>query len=661
VQKEMVLNELCRFLLRKDSAMRKTCFASWLWFLGAAVAFALAAISPLRAQESPVSYTLGHTFPNVLGAYSTPKITSPSIDNSQRLHALIHDGKLELSVQDAIALAIENNLDIAAERYTIAYAQTDLLRTLAGGAARGVSGAFQSAAEFRGAIGGGVSSGGSGGGGGAGGYSGGGGAFSYGGASCCDPVVQFNYGWNQDTTPLGITLLQGVPTITQHSDSYFGYFGQGFLTGTSIGMGFYGVRQTSNSITTLYNPEVESEMVIGITQPLLNGFGYRVNARFIRIANNDIKFADSAFRQRVITTLTSVLTAYWNVVSARESVKVARDALDLSQKTLSDLEAELKIGAIAPFDVVRSRSEVASRKQELIIAQTTMDDQEQILKAAIAKDLTSELEAADIVPLDPMPAPKPDDIPPVDEALKIALENRPEIEQAELNLRNQEINVKAIRNGLLPSLNAFATYAPSGLSGVYLNRNDAGQVISTLPGGAGTAVSQVFRNQFPDYSVGFSLTIPIRNREGQADAARSLLEERQLRIQYRQKQNLVIQDVRTAIVDVLQAKSQMEAAHAATLLAQQTLDGEQEKFQLGESTIFFVIQDQRDLFTAEGNEVKAHAAYVTALLKYQSASGTTMDKNGVVLEDAERGEVSGNTRIPGMHKEQTANPASPEK
>src|SRR5271157_3939796 len=623
--------------------MMQTGPCRWSAVLGTMMLVAHLAPASLDAQQPPIQHTAqatdihfsrGTAFPNIFAPYGNPVVPDPRMTNSDLVHSLIREGKLQLSADDAIALALQNNLDIAVQRYNIAFAQTDMLRAQAGGATRGVTGAFQSAAEFRGAIGGGggsVSAGGS---------SGSGGAFSFSGSGCCDPYAQFSYGWNQDTTPLGISLLQGVSTLTQHTAGYSWYLGDGFLTGTSVGFGFFGERQTSNSLNTLFNPLIASEMVVGVVQPLLNGFGYRVNARFIRIAHNQIKIADSVFRQQVITTLTTVLNAYWNLVSARETGKVAQTALDLSQKTLSDLEEELKRGVIAQFEVLRSRSEAASRKQDLIVAQTTQDDQQQILKAAIAKDLTKELEAAEIVPTDPLPEPRPDDIPSVEEALRIGMQNRPEIEQADLNLRIQEINVQNTRNGLLPTLNAFATYAPTGLSGV-------STVAGIAPGGAGTVLSQTFRNRFPDYSLGATLTVPIRNREGQADAARTLLEERQLRVQLQQKKNQVTQDIHTAVVDVTQAKAQMEAARAATALAQETLDGEQQKFKLGESTIFFVIQDQRDLFTAKGNEVKARTAYITALLKYQQATATTLDQYHVMLADAKQGERSRVPSIPG--------------
>jgi len=597
-----------------------------------------------KAQAADIQFTRGTAFPNIFAPYGNPVVPQPRMTNTELIHSLLRDGRLQLSVDDSIALALQNNLDIAVQRYNIAYAQTDLLRARAGGATRGAAGAFQSAAEFRGAIGGGISSSGGGGSVSAGGSSGTGGAFAFSGSGCCDPYLQFSYGWNEDVTPLGISLLQGVSTLTQHTAGYSWYLGDGFLTGTSVGFGFFGERQSSNSLNTIFNPLIASEMVVGVVQPLLNGFGYRVNARFIRIAQIQTKFADSVFRQQVITSLTTVLTAYWNLVSARESVTVAQNALELSQKTLSDLEEELKLGVVAQFDVVRARSEVASRKQDLVVAQTTQDDQQQILKAAIAKDLTKEVEAAEIIPTDPMPEPKPDDIPSVEEALRIGMQNRPEIEQADLNLRIQEVNVQNTRNGLLPSLNAFATYAPSGLSGVAITPG-------IIAGGASTVLSQTFRNQFPDYSIGATFTVPIRNREGQADAARTLLEERQLRLQLQQKKNQVTQDIHTAVVDATQAKVQMDAARAATELAQETLDGEQQKFKLGESTLFQIIQDQRDLSTAKANEVKARTAYVTALVKYQQATATTLDQYHVVLADAKSGHASRVRNIPGSPTE----------
>ncbi len=592
-------------------------------------------------------YTRTSIFPNFFAPYFSPLVPETPMSNSERLRSLIRDGKLQLSVEEAIALALENNLDMAVARYGPAFAQTDIVRTKSGGAGRGVSGAFQSAALFAGAIGGGIGGGGGGAQTGAGGAFGGGGATNVGSVGSFDPIAGFNFGWDRRTTPLGTTVVTGVPFLTSQTSSYSGYFGQRFQTGTSYVLGLNGSRSSTTSLTALFNPQVVSSFFVGFNQPLLRGFGYRSNAIFIRQAMNNRKVADSVFRQQVITTVTQVLTLYWDLVVFRENVRVAERSLALADKTLSDNKRQVEIGTLAPIEVVRAESEVAARQQELIVAETNLRQQQTLLKTAVAKQL-EELASVEIEPTSALPEPKPDDIPPVEDALKQALQNRPELEQADLNLRNQELVVKSNRSGLLPSFDIFATYAGAGLSGNYITRvPGTGEVASVDPAGVLQALTQTFQGQFPDYSFGVSLQFPIRNRSAQADAARALLERRQLRTQLQRTKNQVAQEVRNAEIAMIQAKAQIEAARKAAELARQTLDAEQKKFQLGESTVFLVIQAQRDLVAAEVSEVQARSAYAKALTQFAQATGTTLEKHNIEFMDALEGKVVRSPNIPG--------------
>jgi outer membrane protein len=299
--------------------------------------------------------------------------------------------------------------------------------------------------------------------------------------------------------------------------------------------------------------------------------------------------------------------------------------------------------------VVRAESEVAARQQDLIVAQTGLQQQQEFIRTALSKQVDKELAAAEIDPTDQLPEPKPEDVPPLDAALSLAAKNRPEIEQADLNLRGQEITVKANRNGLLPSLNLFATYIGQGLSGNSCGLGGPAPmcVQDLVPGGSSQALSQTFQGQFPDYSFGVSLSFPIRNRSAQADAARALLEERQLRTQLQKTKNQVAQEVRNAEIALTQAKAQIEAARKAVTLARQTLDAEQKKFQLGESTVFLVIQAQRDLVAAEVRNVLARAIYAKALMQFAQATGTTLEKHNVQIGEAREGKVARAPNIPG--------------
>ena len=607
-------------------------------------------------QVMDFDYTRTHSFPKIFDSFAPLFVPQPRMDNSPRLHDLIREGKLWLSLQDTIALALENNLDIDVARFQIPLAQADYLRTKAGSAARGVQGVSTiSNALFAGAIGSSTTTGGGGGSSGVGGAGfSGSTAKNAGSLACCDPVAGFSMGWDQNTTPLGTAALAGVSFLNQQQTSYQGYYGQGFMTGTSYVIGLYGDRATTTALTSLINPQVPSGMIVTFSQNLLNGFGYRANASSLRIARNDLKVTDSAFRQQVITTIAQVVSLYWDLLYYREDVRVAEEALKTAQTLLKDNTRQVEIGALAAIEITRAKSEVAARRQDLIVAQTSYHQQEETLKTALAKHVDTDLAGVAIEPTDKLPEPKPNDIPSLEEALSEAVKNRPEIEQAYLTMRNQDITIQAVRNRLLPSLNVFATFAPTGLSGHFLCGGNPlyqpvcpGGVVGYVPGGVSQALTDVFHNRYPDYSFGVNLTIPIRNRAAQADEATALIQERQIRVQLQQKINQIQQDVRNAVIAVTQAQVQIDSAKEATGLAKETLEGEQKKFLLGESVPFLVILAQRDLTSAEGNEARARSTYAKALTQFEQATATVLDKYHIEIAEAKSGRVTRAMNIPG--------------
>ena len=618
------------------------------------------ATSTVPARNFDTNFGNTKWFPSFWDPYQVPYVPEAKMSNSERLHSLLLDGKLHLSIQDTIELALENNLDIAVARYNIAYSQTDILRTKGGGAARGFSGSFSSSALYSGAIGGGVSASTSGVSGGAGGAAGSSSATQLGGGSF-DPAAFFSFGWDRNTTPLGTTVLTGVPYENLQGASYFTGMNQAFQTGTSYEVVVGGSRGSSNALTSVYNPNVQTVMAAGFTQQLLNGFGRRANSAQIRIAKNDAKVADSVFRQQVITTLGSVLNYYWDYLSFKETVRVKEEGLAFSEKLLADNKKQVEIGTLAPIEVVRAESEVATDQQALIVAQTNLQQQAELIKTALSRQVGPELASAQIETEDKLPEPRPNDVPPLEEALQRAFANRPEIEQTELKFKDQDMTIALRRNGLLPSLSVFGTYIASGLSGDQLicpagttsygkNCISGSTLVTptgTTTGGVSQAFSQTFHGDYPNYSFGVNLSIPIRNRQAQADTARALLERRQLETQLQQWKNNVAQQVRQAVIGVIQAKAQIDATSKATTLARQTLDAEQKKFQLGESTVFLVIQAQRDLANAEGNEVTAHSTYAKAITQYQQAVGTILPDYNVELNDAVQGTVTRVPNIPG--------------
>jgi outer membrane protein TolC len=585
-----------------------------------------------RDASTRFDYSKSHGFPRGFYPYTVPSLPGPRLTNSPRLQDLIVNGKLTLTLDDAIALALENNLEIAVTRYDLPIAQTDLLRAKGGGATRGVAGSYQSTTLFSGSLGGGVGSAGGVGAGGAGGVLGGG-IDRVGSSPCCDPELRVSYGWSNAITPLNYTVVSGVPIDTTHQESASAGYSQGFLTGTSLFVSESSSRLSSNTTKSIFNPELVSDFSAGVSQHLLRGFGTRTNARFIRIARNDVKYSTSVFRQNVIAALAVVMTSYYDLLADQESIRMAQGGLEYAQKLLENNQAETKIGPSAQYDVLRSQEEVALRQQVLLAAQNTFSQDGQSLKAKLSKSFNEELAKVEIIPSDRLPEPRAEDVPTLAEALKEAASHRPEIEQVELNLLNQQVVIQSIHNSLLPSLDAYASYYLAGLDG---------------------ALSPTFTNilhgTFPNYSVGVTLDMPLRNRTAQADAERALLEQRRLQVKLQDAKNQAVWDVNKAWSGVQQSRDQLDAVQKLVALARQVLEMQEEKSTLASATVEEVITAQQNLAIAQGHVVKAHATYAKALIQYEQATGTLLERNNIEMSDAVDGEVHRTPNIPGTRE-----------
>jgi outer membrane protein TolC len=570
-------------------------------------------------------------FPHIWNPYRQKPISLPVLVNSPRLKSLIHDGKLELSLSDALALTLENNLDIVVQRYVIPFAQTDLLRSKSGQAARGFTGALYPSELNSGAIGAGVTSAGATGGtGNAGGFTGGGGAVSIGAAGAFDPSVSFSTSFDRVTSPLNSVILSGIPTTTSDALAYSASYAQLFTTGLSYSVSLSTLRQITTQQNVLYNPDVTSRLSIGVNQPLLAGFGRLANERFMTVAKNDVGTADEVFKQQVITSIAQLEDAYYNLRAFQENVQVAQESLTAVQKLLSDTQKQEAAGVLSRLDVVTAESEVASSQRDLLVAQTNLDQQETTLKQLLSKRDDPELDAAVIVVIDPLPEPRESDLPALEKAVASALANRPELKEAGNNLQNQGIAIQYAKNNMMPSLAVFGLYAASGLQG-----NSKLQTSGALD-----ALGQSFGGTYPETAVGLSFGASIRNRSAQADNIRSQLERNQLEISLQNTRNQIRLQVQQSRIGLIQGKAQVEAAREATRLALQSRDAEQEKLREGLSTAYNVILKERDLVTAQYAEVQVDAAYANSLVGMDQATGTTLEQNGIRLEDAVSGIVT---------------------
>ncbi|HET7151863.1 MAG TPA: TolC family protein [Candidatus Acidoferrum sp.] len=600
-------------------------------------------------------------FPNIFKPYESQFVQPPVLTNSPRIDQLIHDGKLEISLQDAIELALENNLDIAVQRYYPWISDAGLLNAQAGNTGFGTPGvAINSSSAAINPF-----------------------AFFI---QNFDPLITSITTIADAVTPINNPFISGAgstgaASIVSHTAQFNNQYSQTFHTGTNLTVSWNNTRSSAN-IANFFNPDVSSNLQVSISQPLLNGFGKQMWTRNIRIANNNRKIADWAFAQQAITTITNTITAYWELAYARENVKVNQQAVAVAQKLYEDNKKQLEIGSLAPLDVTRSESELATDQQNLIFAQTVQLQDEQTLKNDISKDpLAPNLINVEIIPTDQPKQPEAVEAASFEEAIKEAFAKRPELQEQVYNLKNAEIDVRATKNALLPSLTANAFYMSSGLAGnstvptgsqiistgvpiVDTNGNPISVDVNGVPTpifesttvptsatttrqGFTTAQNQVFHNRFPEYAGQLTLTLPLRNRSAQAFHARSLLVQRQLETQMKQLQNSALLDVRNTYIALTQDRAQVAAASKARQLQQETFDAEQKKYQLGASTVYNVILTQRDLITAQGTELRALANLEEAKANYERAVGRTLEVNHVTIADAKTGEVERETLIPG--------------
>jgi outer membrane protein len=590
----------------------------------------------------------------------TPRHIEPTITtNSPRIEQLIVDGKLHLTLQDAIELALENSVDIAVQRYYPWISDAGILNANAGGSGFGTPGAAISSSSAL------IN------------------PFSL-NIVTFDPLINTTISTSDANVPVNNPFLSGTGTatlarVTSHSDQYNNQYTQTFLTGTNLTVNWNNTR-SSSSAANFFNPAVQSNLSVSLSQPLLNGFGLAINTRNIRIAKNNRKIADLAFAQQAITTITNTITAYWELVYARENVKVNQQAVTVSEKLYNDNKKQLEIGSMAPLDVTRAESELATDRQNLIVAQTVQLTDEQTLKNAIARDpLAPNLLNVEIIPTDQPTQPAAIETPTFEESVKEAFAKRPDLQEELINLKNADIDVKATHNALLPTLTLGGFYQSSGLAGnspipgttttvstgvpivdaagnpVLLGPGgteifESTQVTSsngTNHAGFGTAQDQIFHNKFPTYAGQLTLTLPLRNRSAQASNARAILEQRLLETQLQQLKNAALLDVRNTYIALTQDRAQVAAASKARELQQQTFDAEQKKYQLGASTVYLVIQTQRDLISAQGTELRALANLVEAKANYERALGRTLEVSHVTIADAQSGEVERETLIPG--------------
>lgn len=618
-------------------------------FAAFSLACLLLAAAYLPAQSTPARLVMPSSH-DPLSAYRASQVPEPVLTNSPRLDQLIRDGKLYLSLKDAITLALQDNLDIAIARYNLPIANTDLLRTEAGGVFRGVN-----AGVVQGTPGGGVGGLGSGApGAGAGGTTSGAGGAGAGASglvqstlgtgtavSSYDPTISASVGAEHQTSPLANLQIYGVPSLQSNTGDVTFQFSQAFPTGSNVSFQFNNSSQTTNSPYVNLSPVLNSMFRFTFTQQLLAGFGFGPNLRYLRIAKNNKKISDIAFKDQVITTITQIENIYWDLVSAYEQAQVNEQSLSFAQQTLENARKELQLQSVPALEVMRDEAEVSKRDQDLTVARTNLELQESLIKNALTRSLDDPvLESIPVVPSDRSETLDSSAPQPVEDLIHQALQERPEISESDIDLSNRQISRKAARNALLPSLSFVAFYGGSGLAGPLNPIYNLGQNTSTVPVDYSGALSNAFNNSSPDYYVGLNLEIPLRNRVAKADQYRSELEYRQAQLRGEQLKKQIRIEVRNAEFALEQTRARVRAATQARDLAQKTFDITKKEQTLGAGSNYQTMLAQRDLAVAELDLVNAMTTYEKARVEVQRATGTTLEENGIRIEDAINGTMS---------------------
>jgi outer membrane protein TolC len=565
-----------------------------------------------------------------------------------RLDSLVRGGKLYLSLHDAIALALENNLDLVIARYNLPIAQMDILRTQAGGQVRGVN-----TGVVQGTPGGGQGAAGAGG--GAGGTTGGAGGAGAGASgivsstlgtgtavSNYDPIISAQGYVDHTSQQLSNFQLEGVNVYKVNSIAGTVSFSQAFPTGGNVQVNWLNARQTSNGIYDFFSPQLNSKMQAIVSQPLLAGFGLGPNLRFLRIARTNQKISDIAFKAQVIATVTQICNLYWDLVSAYDDEQVQERSVGFATETLNTSRKQLELQAIPEMDVLKAEGELATRQQDLTVARTNLELQELYMKNAITRSLDDPtLEEMAVVPTDRIGNTAAGTPEPVQQMIALALRNRTELAESVLDLQNRELSRKTARNALLPSLSIYGVYAGTGLAGdKSANYYPGGSgITTTLPSGYSGAVQSAFDNSAPEYQVGLQLSIPLRNRIAKADQYRTELEYRQSQVYAEELKKRIHIEVRNARYALEQGASRVDAARTARDLAQRTLDIMQKEQKLGAGSNQQTLSSEHDLALAESALVTAETAYEKARIEVRRATGSVLEDYGISIAEARAGAV----------------------
>ncbi|HLN03492.1 MAG TPA: TolC family protein [Bryobacteraceae bacterium] len=591
--------------------------------------------------------------PGFVRPYVGPVTPPARLKNSDRLHSLIRAGKLYLTVQDAIALAIENNLDLEVDRYGPLTAESQLERMHGGGPLRGIQGGNSVVNQVTSGLGvagselaagllgnnGGTSSG------------------SAGGATVSqigpvtpnlDPVLQSSVAFAHQSQPQANQVLSQTAALVSTQRFYDNVVQQGLITGGYVQAAFNESYLKQNAPSDILNPAVSPVGQVFFRHPLLQGFGKGVNSRYIRIAEKQVGLAQETFRSQLLNLVASVLNLYWDLAGDIEDLKARQQSYDLAQKFFQDTKREIELSATARVESFRAEAEMKTRQRELAIARATVRQQEMLLKSALSRNGLEDplVDAAEVIPLDRIEVPNGEELPPLRQLVASALAKRPDMVMTKISDETSEISALGTANGLLPNVGFIAATSAQGLAGTPTPQPPGQGASPYFAGGLGNGVAQVFRRNFPSERAATYFVGTLRNRQAQGDYGIDQLQLKQGDLIERRSQNQLVVDVSNYVIALRQARARYSAAVDTRVLQEQLLEKEQRKFSLGASTRADVIAVQRSLATARVEEVVALTAYSHARVSLDQVLGETLERNNVSLGEALEGRVARASKLP---------------
>ena len=589
------------------------------------------------AQDQQVAIEKPH-LPVPIRSYVAPTVSASRLGNSGRLHEMLRAGKLYLTVQDALALAIENNLNLEVDRYGLLLAQSALERSKAGGPVRGVPSASQQVSSVDSGVGvnGSVQSAGlsSGNGGSSGGNTGGAAIQQVGQVTPnLDPVLQNATTFEHLSQPQANQVVSQTTTLVQSVHAYNTILQEGLISGGIVQFRDYEGYLKENAPSDSLNPAVGPHMDLSLQHNLLRGAGVKLNNRFIRIAQINVVGSRETFRSQLLDLTASVLNLYWDLVGANDELKVRQSALDMAQRFFEDTQKEIAAGAMPQVQLPRAKAEASSRLQDVVVAQYDVRQRENLLKDALTRAPDPEIEAAEIVTLDRIQVPDTDDLPPLRQLVGTAMEKRPDVAVSKFRDQTSEISLAGTENPLLPSLQVQLQTYNRGAAGAPQNAPDPYFI-----GGYGTALKQIFRRDFPSEQGQLSLSIPVRNRQAQGDYGIDQLQFRQSQVGSQRDTNQIVVDISNQLSALRQSRAKYSAARQTRILQEELLASERKKFSYGISTFNDIIIDQRALVAAQISEVNASITYARARVSLDQVLGETLEKNNISLDEG----LSGN-------------------